>query len=375
MKRKPAYAFFLLTLPTVVVAGAVLLLMTWHIPTRVELDITANRVEFVLGGTSSTYILNLLKFQSLTIEKFAQITLNPEKLELAEPAQYIEPEDRYPESAWTSLTLTAPVVITGQDQRLQPAVTVESVKPGLEAAGTLDRVWGKPGADVTLEVRDARRAALTAKIEAQESSVTLLLHEPFQLIIEYGSISGLTESPYIADSMTYRAQLPNHSPDLRITGQPSSLVLMVTISSKQVVDLSPKGGIPVTALDFTRQNVKGERETSLVEVGELTYPDYPEIERIPLKASDFIGLGGLKKFRIEQIMLDPERKGARFRLNGVATDIGTGSREFSKDRRLTRFDTIWQNPRLVILFSIIVWVFPTTVGAVRLYKDIKKERE
>jgi hypothetical protein len=375
VKQKQIYRFLLLLTPTLVVLVAVSVLMIWRIPTRVELNITANQTVFVLGGSSSSSILYLPNFQSLTFEKFAQITMNPEKLEMADWSQYIQVEDRYPESAWTLLTFTNPIVITSLDQRLQPALTIEGATPGQKAVGTLDRFWGKPGARVTITVRDVRTAYLTVEIEDQKTSMNLLLYEPFQMIIEYGSISGITGLTYPSDSITYRAQLSSDNPELKITGQPNSLIFMVTISPVQVVNISPKGGIPITTIDFTRQvfkDPKGERETTLVEDGELTYPGYPNIERIPIKVSEFIGLDVLKKFRIEQIMIDPKSEGVKFRLSGIATHISTGTYEFSKDYRLTQFDQLWKNKQLVIVFSIIVWVFPTTVAAVRLYKYLNE---
>lgn len=371
MRQKAVYSILLLTLPTLVVAAVVLTLMSCRIPTRVQLDITADRALFVLGGTNSTSILNTVKFQSLTVEKFSQITLNPKKIEFARPSQYIDQEDRYPESSWKALTVTSPVIITGEEGGLQPSVTIESAKPRLDTAGILDRVWGKPGVEVTIYVRNSRITDLTVRIENQESTATLLLRDPIQLIAEYGTIGGVIGQPYPADSLTYRVQLPNNSPDVKITSQRSSLVLNLTISSKQVFDYLPQNGIPITAIDFLRQNSKGDRETTLVESGEITYPDFPKIEKISLNASDFIGLDGLEKFYIEQIIIDPKHVGVRFRLNGIAGKIGSGSQEFSKDHRLTRFDSIWENSRLSIFFSIIVWVFSTTIGAYRFYKNTR----
>ncbi len=371
MKKKPIYILLLFTLPTAVVIVAVFVLMNWYTPTRVQVDLTVDRAIFTVGGINSTSILNSVRLQSLTVEKFTRIDFNPERLEVADPAQYILTEDRYPESAWTSLPVTSQVVITGNDEALQPAVTLESVQPGRHTWGILDRVWARPGSEVTVEVRDAQAIHLTVTVDRQESFAALSIREPFQLITDFSRVSGITGVPDQAASRTYRAQLPDSSPSIEITGQPHSLILVLTILPEKTTDFFPKAGIPVTALDFTRQGEMGNRVTTLMEGGQITYPEYPAIAKASFTASDFIGLDRLEKFRIEEIALDPEHKGMRFRLSGVAGHIRTGSRAFSRDHRLTRFDTLRQNVKLTALFGIVVWVFPTMVGGYRLYKEFK----
>jgi hypothetical protein len=96
--------------------------------------------------------------------------------------------------------------------------------------------------------------------------------------------------------------------------------------------------------------------------------------KVSIKRPDFIVLSRLRQFRIETIALDPASRGMRLHLRGVAGQLWTGSRLFQNDRRLTRFDTLWRNTRLMVLASVVVWVFPTTMGAYRLYKELKDGR-
>jgi hypothetical protein len=371
MKKKPVFALLYLAVPTAVVVMAVLVLMYWRVPTRVQLDLTVNRAVFIVDGIDSTPIVDSVGFQSLTVGKFVRMTFSPEKLEIADPAQYKPTEDRYQESAWKPLRVMRPVAITGEDETLQPAITVEGSKRGLKEVGTLDRVWAQPGAEVMVEVSGAKAQVLTIKVDRREAFATLSLREPFQLITEYCRLGGVTRLPYRADSLTYRAQLPQHSPIIEIMGQPRSLVLIAAISPGGTSKLFFQGGIPVTALDFTRQSSRGDRDTTLVKDGEITYPDYPKIAKASFKASEFVGLDGLQKFHITEVALDPSHQGIRFHLNGIVAHVSSGSRAFSKDHRLTRFDILWENPRWVVLSSIVLWVFPTTVGGYRLYKEVR----
>lgn len=371
-RKKPLYALLLLTLPTLAVASLALVLMSWRVPTRVRVDLTLDRTAFIVAGEDSAPILNSVGFESITVEKFARIDLSPEKVAVADPAQYSETEDRYPEQAWKSLTVDPPVVITGEDEMLQPAATLLSAKPESRALGKLDRVWARRGSEVTLEIRGRQKQNLAIKVEGIQTNAVLSLREPFQLITDYCLVSGVKGVSYKEDSLSYRTQLPQSSPFVQITSLPGSLVLILTIPSERSTDLFFKGGIPVAALDFTRQTAKGDPETTLVRDGKITYPDYPKVEKVAFKASDFIRLDHLERFRIEEIALDPERKGIRLRLNGIAGHVKTGSQEFPEDHRLSLFDTLWQNPRLIILFSIIVWVFPSTVGAYKFYRELKQ---
>src|SRR5688572_2038921 len=131
MKKNPMPALLLLVLPTVLVAAAVAALMRWRMPTRIEVELTVTRAGFTVGGQESMLILNVAGFESVTVEKFARVAFNPEQLEVADPAQYLDSIGRYPETAWTALTITPPVMILGEDELLHPAVTFESADPEL----------------------------------------------------------------------------------------------------------------------------------------------------------------------------------------------------------------------------------------------------
>ena len=106
----------------------------------------------------------------------------------------------------------------------------------------------------------------------------------------------------------------------------------------------------------------------------IPYLDYPGMARVSFKRPDFIVLSRFRQFRIEAIALNLASWGMRLHLRGVAGQIWTGPHAFQNDRRLTRFDTLWRNTRLMVLASVVVWVFPTTVGAYRLYKELKDGR-
>jgi hypothetical protein len=370
-KNKTVFTLFLLTLPAVVVLVVGLILVFWRIPTRLQVELTVDRALFTVGGTEATPILNSVGFQFLTAAQFAGIEFSPEQLEVADPTRYIPTEGRYPESAWTSLTVTPPVRLTGEDETLQPAVHFEGTTTAPHIVGILDRVWARPGTEVTVEAKVDQATALSLKIDRQKSRGIVSFREPFQLTAGYSRVSGIGELPYRANALTYRAQLPNHRTHVEITGQADSLVLMLTMPPGHTIDPFFRGGIPVTSVDFTRQNPRGESEPTLVKDGKISYPGYPDVKEVSFKATDFIGLARLEKFRIEAMAFDPEYQGIRLRLHGIAGHVKTGSRDFSKDHRLTRLNMLWQDRRWEVLLTITVSVFSATLGGYRLYKEIR----
>lgn len=368
-EQEPIYAVLLLTLPTVVAIVIALILMNWRISPRIQVDLTVDRAEFTIGGSKSTPILNSLGFESITIEEFSDIRLSPETLAIADPAQYLKDEDRFAESAWRLLTVARHVSIIGEKKALQPAVTLEGGRPNTK--GKLGPVWVKPGAEVILEVNGDRITDLTIKAIQRDSFTTAHFSETFRIITHYCQFNGVPGLREQTDSLTLKVQPSHHSPIIKIQGQPRSLIISLTLAAERNANLFWKGGIPVSALDFSRQTLKGDRETTLIKGGEISYPEYPNMKKVSFKASDFIGLDRLGQFQVEEMILSQEDKGLRLRLSGIAGYIKTGSPEFAKDHRIALLDVLWHKSNLAVLFSIAVWAGATTVGVYRLYKEIR----
>lgn len=428
MKRKRVHALLLLSLPTVVLAVAALLLMTWRVPARIQVDLTVEKATLTVGNSEpmSTRILNSVDFQAITFENFISITFQPEKLEIANPMKYDFAEDRFPESAWIDLALSdQKVSIKKRDDSQHPMVTLESAMAVSEASerndlmrgtqgnvvtlevggdqnqrinikvagqdpravlsivmkdsetkaiGTLDPIQATYGSEVALQVRDNQSQQLTIQVKDKHPtailSTTLSIGEPFQLIADNCLVSDVDESQFHEEqSLTYRARLRSDNPFVELTGT-GSLTIKVRIPPQGSVNLFSRAAIPVKALDFTRQDETGNRVSALIKGGEINYPDYPKIDKVSFQAPAFVGVHPLENFHITEISVDQKRNVMRFRLDGIARHIMTSTINFRKDHRLSLFDIVCQNPRLLLLFSIIVWVFPSTVGGYRLYKEV-----
>ena len=81
----------------------------------------------------------------------------------------------------------------------------------------------------------------------------------------------------------------------------------------------------------------------------------------------------LDRFTIQEISLTANASGMHLVGDGMAkADPHEGLARFQFSRRLTKFDELWHNARLAVLFTIITAVFTASLGAYRLWKEFKR---
>lgn len=370
-KGKSGSTMLLLVAPTVIAVILATALMHWRVPTRIRLDAVVGRVLFTVGGSGPVAILNSIRFQSISIEQFARFKFSPEKIEVADPERYDVRENAYPRSAWTLVAANQPLEMSGEEETLQPTITLESAKEPEASIGAIDVVSVETGAAVSVEVAGAKGKNLSLRVVEKEPRMALSVDGPIQLIASHVKASGVSKTPYGADVLTYRVIPSRDDRVIEILGRHDTLAVNFTISTKQASSPFSKSGIPVTSLDFTSQDSAGNHVSTLLTGGYLSYDDYPQMERVAFAPPDFLGLGQLGKCRIEEMTQDEERQGIRLVINCVAGHATIGSPEFPRDCRLSLFDILRQSPRLIVLASMVAWVFPTTVGGYKLYKEIR----
>jgi hypothetical protein len=280
--------------------------------------------------------------------------------------------DQAVERAWKPVKVTPPVIIAAGQASLQPSITVESAgrRKLAAAVGTLDEVWVRPGAQVTLDTTDPSSLRATIRLTDQNTRVVLTLPDTFQLFSDYGHVSGMETSPAQGNSQAFRLHLQGSSPQAQVTGTASSLTLFLTLPEGRPAAVFSPHGVGVDAIEVTRQGPLGKLESSITGKSEITYPDDPKADGIPLNTADFIVLGELKRFRIEKIELDPATHSMQLTAGGMAGVLRTGKEGFGQDRRITNFYRLWHSPQLILLFGIVIWVFPTTVAGYKLYKEV-----
>ena len=364
-----------LALPTIVVAVVTLVFMWWRVPTHIRLDLTVDRVEFTVGqrGPSFIQILKAIPFQSLTFERFASVALEPKSVAIADPTQYDLEQGRFKESAWKSFTMNDTTVrFTSRDQARLPSLTLERATPGPPGVGTLDTVRVNPGTTVSLELTGSQNRAMTMRVEGKETRAVASLHGPVLLTADHAIPQGLGTVPFgNSDSLTYRLLLRQDSPTVIIDGQPGVLILNVKPTSPASASLLPDEPLPISSVSFLRQGERGDRVSTVIGNGEISYPDVEEVPKHNFSAPDVVGLDRLDRFSIITMVFDPERAGIRLHLDGKAGHVVTKHGDFPTDHRLTRFQEFRHNQTLTALFIVVTWALATTFGAYRFYKEFR----
>jgi hypothetical protein len=372
---KRIHPLWFVALPTALAAAVVISLMLWSISARVQVDLTTERIEFVVEANQSQGkpVLGPLDVRSIAIEKFAAMTFEPETLEVADPSQYQVEKDDFPPTAWKRLSLTGSkrVTLATKNSTRHPRVTVEGLNIAGQETFRLDAMAVSPGAHVTLETRGGNNEGLTVKVAGQEH-VSLSFPKPFKLIADHSEMRGIADMPFQQyDELTYRVRLPERASWIEVTASSDGPILSPTFASGQ--SATPiLSRIPVTTLDFTKQESSGERVSALTSEGTMTFPDYPHLGTVPIKKSEAIGLEYLDRFTIKEISLTAKTSGMHLVADGMAKQIRTKDGQIPVQHRLTALDALWHNARLAVLFTIVSAVFTVSLGAYRLWKDFKR---
>jgi hypothetical protein len=371
---KRIHILWLLSLPTVIMAAIVASLQMCSIPAEVQVALTTDRIEFVVDGQGQDKaILGPFDVRSVAIDTFKTISFEPETIEVADPSQYDMKTDDFPPSAWKPLfTTSANITLVAKDSTRHPRVTVEG--PNLNGLPMihLEPIEVAPAAHVTLEARGKKAAGLTIKIAGQEG-FRLPIHEPVKLTAQHTEIRGIAAFPFQHNGeLTYRIRLPGHASWIEVSPQPDGPVLSPTFVSSESATMI-LSGVPVTTMEFTEQGRSGDQVSALTGQGTITFPAYPHLGSVPIEKDEAIGLERLDKFTIKHITLTNSQQGMSLAGNGMVKQIRTKTGQLRPIvHQITAFDSLWHSPRLAVFFAIVVWVFPTTLGAYRLWKEFKR---
>ena len=377
MSKWLAFRLLLLSIPTLLVVAVVVGLMSWSAPTRVKVDLTVSHASFTVAhddAGGSTDLLHPVDFSSVSIEHFDSVVLHPEVLELADPKGYEIATDEYSDSAWTHLTFEPPVRIVGVAPIPQPTVTFES---GPSTDGRLDTIGIHPGTHVSLEVRGheigtGRPPNLSIELDENCSTTLLTFHKAFKIVADNVRLENVARLPYVSDSLTYRAQLPSREPHVKVEGS-KGLILSFPPAKEQTVLVET--AIPVQELDFRRvPTTSDEAMSSLLAPAVLRYVEFPKLGERTIEPPDFIRIDSLSSFYVKRIALDQRTGGIELHLEGVASEIASGSVTSRTDHNLSRFDMIWHDYRVTLIFFIAAWTLAATSGLYGLISKIWSKR-
>ena len=134
------FALGFLVLPSVLAVAAALVLMSWRVPTQVELALGVDRLGFTLAGSEPSALLERpVTFKSLTIESLSKLAFSATQLRLVNPGGA---------SNGSGLAPAQVVVEARPEERGSITIEAEADRP---AAGRLEAISADPGTVVVLE--------------------------------------------------------------------------------------------------------------------------------------------------------------------------------------------------------------------------------
>lgn len=372
-----------LAAPTAISLAATLVLMQWHRPTRVELDLTLDRLAFTVAPTSSAgpaspvELMNQGQMGVVQAERVTRVVIDQRTTEVADPTRYDRKSGRYPEDAWHPLPIQGEAVLEPSPgfAGVQPSVVLQSEDPAVP--GTIKVVRAGAGTELAIEAGmegSGDQPWLTLDLASSGAQLDLVFPMSFLLFADAMEIRGIGG-----------ASVPPGSLSLRAPDATDTLVSVLGSERGLVLQLEPNGSaetlldgiqIPVSTVDFTRQGPTGERQSTLIGPGSLGYPDLSAKGKLDLSAGDFVSLDGLEDARIRSLGITGEAKhiGLKLRLVAVVSKARVGAPEQPRDVRLTWFDWLRYDQTWAVLFAIAVWFFTTTLAGYKLWQGLRSSR-
>ncbi len=366
--------------PTLLVLLLVPVLMAWRVPTHVEITLTGDRAGLTVGELAGgwTNLVGPLNFDTLLFRRFGRLSLSPHSIEVADPAQYDFDRDRYPASAWRPVALAGDAVELrpGTGARL-PSVSARGDGTGqavVPPGGRVDSLVVSSGSQVVVERPSGSERSLTIDIHAPAPHASFTPAGRYQLGTRHVTVQGVT-LPSVADSEgpTLRIVPKPSAPGVTVEGESHTLAITVRVAGGGTDLFTGSDPLLLTAVDLSKQSETGARVSALSEQQEtvIRYPDFPDWPAVRLTAPDYLSLEQLDRFVLKRMEWPPQGAGLRLVLDGVAGHVASQSGAFSRDHRLTQFDVLKHNPRLMALLAILGWVVPTVIGARKLAKELR----
>ena len=322
-------------------------------------------MSFTIGGDDNATILDSVALKSVVIEKFESVKLKPEGL-LLRPG----PESSSRNATPDLLVKQAPVVITPKNARSQSNVTVAAEAADPHALLVIDAINARPSAKVSIETTEDP-GDLIFRVDGQQSSAGIGVPVPFKLAIDQSEITGITGTLPLTQPLSLKGK-PLRDSVVEVTSQPASLVLTVTLPAEKSTVLLPRGHVPVTALKFEQLTENGKVLSSLTRDAtcEISYPDYGDkISKVTVTRPDFLWLDNLESFTVEELTYTSDKKGISVKLLGKVNTITSGSPEHRIDHRLTAYDALWNNHKVIAIFAVLCWMTGTTAAFYKFFKE------
>jgi len=356
-RRVTLIAWTWILVPSLLLGSLTAALMLWKAPTELEIEVTCSRVRFHSLAGDPQVLLDSTLADSIVLQGFEQVRLSAADVEAANPAKWNDQQNQYAADAWIKVA-PGPGLVCRPTERTPAQVTIE---PFTKAAGplTLERIYTGPAA-VTLS--SPERGTLNLELRGQKFSGTVTLPAQTKLIADDCAWVGAA-LPWNPPSLTLRLSPTGQQRLLDYSAGAAGMVFVLGFPREQTSPIMRPTAFEIDQLEFLDQDPAGSPRSSIRTDGTIRYRKYPERPAITVNIGDFLTLGRLKAFYLREVAFTQQEENLRLRFQGVAGKalIGPGEKSM-RDLRLTQFDMLWSNQKLIALFTVLAWVVATSLG-------------
>jgi hypothetical protein len=341
---------FLLTKPGMGVGLALLLLLSafWGITPEVRIHVETSRIEFsVKPDRGDIRLTDQLTFDTLTIQNVSKISLKPDHLLVADPADYDLTSNTYPPKAWVEVPLIGDAIQFEADKlAVFSEITIEPTDHDEAGPVYLDGLILTGEAVVAMGV--SSDDALTWSIREKQGLQRVVVSgiHGVQLIQTGLKVPSSLSIPFPQNQeLTYQAIFESQPGTLELFGQDQALVLVLQEKGLTAPRPISSSALAIDRVDFSQQDPgTGERNPPEGFSGRVEYVNPPGMSPVTIGAKEFLTLENLKQFEILSIMLDPVNQVLAVDLHGKPGSITAGAPQNPRDLRPTVYEYIRFSP-------------------------------
>ncbi|WNM60689.1 toll/interleukin-1 receptor domain-containing protein [Candidatus Nitrospira neomarina] len=334
------------------VGGVLAILLIGSSFVRVDPDISVHvettRMELSVVSTfGDKRLTDDLTFETLTVENIGKLAISPDRLLVADPADYDMESDSYPPKAWFDIPVNGRTVQFGVGSSgMASEIAIEPTDHQEAVAGQLDGIVLTDETFVTMQVSNNNAVTLAfRKKEGPQRVVVSRIHA-----VQFIQI-GLQAPPELSipfpqdQELTYHIIFEEKPGTMELFGQDEALVLVMKemdLTGKKPISSSV---LPIQSIDFSWQDPgTGERKPPEGFSGTVNYLDPQSMPSVTIGTNAFLTLDDLDHFEITSISIDPFSHKLVVDLKGKAGYVKTGTAGNPQDLRPTLFDHIRYSP-------------------------------
>ncbi|GJL69542.1 MAG: hypothetical protein NPIRA06_21770 [Nitrospirales bacterium] len=325
----------------------------------ISVHVETARIEFTVApGLDNKRLTDAITFDSLTVENVGKLSVTPDRLLVADPADYDMTSDSYPPKAWLDLPINGRTVQFAADRpSISSEITMETTEDKSAAAGQLDGIVLTGEAVVSIEVSNDNALTWSIRTKQGRQRVVMSRIHAVQLLETGMKASPGLSIPFPQDQeLTYQIIFEQKPGTIELFGQDQAFVLV--LKEKETTAKKPISGsvLPIQFVDFSWQDPgTGERKPPEGFAGTVEYVSPQGMPSVPIGMNAFLTLDDLDHFEITSISIDPISHTLMVDLKGKAGYVKTGTAGNPQDLRPTLFDQIRYSPLFEPIRKLTEW--------------------